>query len=79
MAMSYGVPVVATSIAVEGMQLNDGVDVLVADDAASFVAAVLRLHDDDATWQRLSVNGLDNVQQHFSVDAAAATLRRVLD
>lgn len=79
MAMSYGVPVVATSIAVEGMQLNDGVDVLVADDAASFVAAVLRLHEDGALWQRLSVNGLDNVQQHFSAAAAAATLRRVLD
>ncbi len=79
MAMSYGVPVVATSVAVEGMQLSDGVDVLVADDAASFVAAVLRLHEDGALWQRLSVNGLDNVQQHFSAAAAAATLRRVLD
>jgi GT2 family glycosyltransferase/glycosyltransferase involved in cell wall biosynthesis len=78
MAMSYGVPVVATSIAVEGMQLNDGVDVLVAEDAAAFVAAVLRLHEDDALWRRLSANGLDNVQRHFSAAAAAATLRRVL-
>lgn len=79
MAMSYGVPVVATSIAVEGMQLNDGIDVLVADDAAAFVVAVQRLHEDEALWQRLSVNGLDNVQRHFSTAAAAATLHRVLD
>ena len=79
MAMSYGVPVVATSIAVEGMQLNDGVDVLVADDATAFVVSVQHLHEDEALWQRLSVHGLDNVQRHFSTAAAAATLRRVLD
>lgn len=78
MAMSYGVPVVATSMAVEGMQLSDGVDVLVADDAASFVAAVRKLHEDGALWQRLSVNGLGNVQEHFSAATAAATLHRVL-
>jgi O-antigen biosynthesis protein len=78
MAMSYGVPVVATSMAVEGMQLSDGVDVLVADDATSFVAAVRKLHEDGALWQRLSVNGLGNVQEHFSAAAAAATLHRVL-
>lgn len=78
MAMSYGVPVVATSMAVEGMQLSDGVDVLVADDAATFVAAARKLHEDGALWQRLSVNGLGNVQEHFSAAAAAATLHRVL-
>ena len=77
--MSHGVPVIATTIAVEGMQLNDGVDVLVANDAAAFVDAVLRLQRDEALWQRLSEHGLDNVQQHFSAAAAAAVLHRVLD
>ncbi|MGB3462390.1 MAG: glycosyltransferase [Rhodanobacter lindaniclasticus] len=79
MSMSHGVPVIATTIAVEGMQLADGVNVLVADDAAAFVAAALRLQADEALWERLSANGLDNVQQHFSAKAAAAALRRVLD
>ncbi|TPG48694.1 glycosyltransferase [Rhodanobacter glycinis] len=78
MAMSYGVPVVATSIAVEGMQLNDGVDVLVADDAAAFVVAVVRLHDDITLWEALSANGMTNVREHFSMDAAAAALQRTL-
>lgn len=79
MSMSHGVPVIATTIAVEGMQLVDGVNVLVADDAPAIVAAVLWLQADETLWQRLSANGLDNVQQHFSAEAAAATLRRVLD
>lgn len=79
MAMSHGVPVIATTIAVEGMQLHDGVDVLVADDATAFVNAVLRLQRDKALWQQLSGHGLDNVRQHFSAAAAAAALHRVLD
>jgi O-antigen biosynthesis protein len=79
MSMSHGVPVIATTIAVEGMQLADGVNVLVADDAAAFVEAVRRLQRDETLWQQLSVRGLDNVQQHFSAAAAAAALHRVLD
>ncbi|RDD80627.1 glycosyltransferase [Dyella tabacisoli] len=79
MAMSYGVPVIATSIAVEGMHLNDGDSVLVADDAGAFVAAVLRLYQDEPLWGALSNHGLDNVRKHFSSAAATATLRRVLD
>lgn len=79
MSMSHGVPVIATTIAVEGMQLADGVDVLVADDATAIVDAALRLQADGALWQRLSEHGLDNVQQHFSAAAAAAVLHRVLD
>jgi O-antigen biosynthesis protein len=64
---------------VEGMQLADGVNVLVADDAAAFVEAVRRLQRDETLWQQLSARGLDNVQQHFSAAAAAAALHRVLD
>jgi GT2 family glycosyltransferase/glycosyltransferase involved in cell wall biosynthesis len=78
MAMSYGVPVIATAMAVEGMQLVDGVDVLLAEDAGMFVEAVLRLQHDAALWQQLSIHGLDNVRQHFSAAAADATLRRAL-
>jgi glycosyltransferase involved in cell wall biosynthesis len=79
MAMSYGVPVIATTIAIEGMQLTDEVDVLVADDAAAFVRAVQRLQADETLWQRLSENGLENVRRHFSPAAADAVLHRVLD
>ena len=79
MAMSYGVPVIATTMAIEGMQLTDTVDVLVADDGAAFVAAVVRLKADESLWTHLSDHGLENVQQHFSAAAADTVLRRVLD
>jgi glycosyltransferase involved in cell wall biosynthesis len=78
LSMAHGQPVVATACAVEGMHLRDGEDVLVADDAASFAAAVLRLYRDEALWQRLADNGLANVERHFSLDAGREVVRRVL-
>ncbi|MBD8897658.1 glycosyltransferase [Rhodanobacter sp. DHG33] len=78
MAMSHGVPVIATLLAAEGMQLIDGRDVLLADDAEGFASTVLRLYGDEALWFRLSERGLANVREHFSFDAASETLRRVM-
>lgn len=77
-AMAHGLPVVATTTAVEGMHLQHETDVLIADDAQSFADAVLRLHADPDTWQRLAHHGLDNVRQHFSLDAARAVVRQAL-
>ncbi|HEX5693746.1 MAG TPA: glycosyltransferase [Arenimonas sp.] len=78
-ALAHGLPVVATTCAVEGMHLVDGQDVLVADDADAFADAVLRLHDDAALWARLSQGGLENTRRHFSPDVVGAPLRRLLD
>ena len=77
LSMAHGQPVVATTTAVEGMHLSDGVDVLVADDAQAFADAVVRLYRDESLWNRLSRNGLDNVARHFSMDAARDVMRKV--
>ncbi|QSX73484.1 glycosyltransferase [Lysobacter arenosi] len=78
LSMAHGQPVVATACAVEGMHLRNGEDVLVADDAAGFAEAILRLYRDEALWQRLADNGLANVERHFSLDAGRDVVRRVL-
>jgi glycosyltransferase involved in cell wall biosynthesis len=77
LSMAHGQPVVATSCAAEGMHLVDGHDVLLADDAREFAAAILKLHDDATLWNTLSANGLDNVARHFSIDAARDVVRRL--
>jgi len=76
-AQSWGVPVVATSAAVEGMHLRDGHDVLVADDPAGFARAVARLHTNKTLWRALSAGAKANVQQRFSPEAAASGLSRL--
>jgi GT2 family glycosyltransferase/glycosyltransferase involved in cell wall biosynthesis len=77
MAMSCGLPVVATTIAVEGMHVRAGEDVLVADDAAAFASNVVRLYRDEALWNTLSANGLANVERHFSFAAARTAVERL--
>ncbi len=78
LSMAHGQPVVATSCACEGMYLDDGDNVLVADEADAFADAVVRLYDDASLWQRLVDNGRINLQQHFSLDAGRDVVRRVL-
>ena len=78
MAMSYGLPVVATSPAAEGMHVRNGVDLLVADSPSDFADAVVRGYSDAQLWKSLSDNGLANVKAHFSFDAAREALTRVL-
>lgn len=76
--MAHGQPVVATACAIEGMHLRPGVDVLVADDAAGFAAAVLRVYREPELWQQLARNGRENIQRHFSLDAGRGVVRKVL-
>ncbi|GLQ92628.1 glycosyltransferase [Dyella acidisoli] len=78
MAMSYGLPVVVTPIAAEGMHLSDGRDAKIATTAIEFAEAVWHVYHDEALWTRLSDVGISNVQQHFSPEIALQTLRRVL-
>ncbi|PWK85708.1 glycosyltransferase [Fulvimonas soli] len=77
-AMSHGLPVVATTMAAEGMWIEHEVNALLADDAEAFAAAILRLYDDEALWTRLSDAGLENVRRHFSFEVARSALTSVL-
>jgi glycosyltransferase involved in cell wall biosynthesis len=65
-ALSYGVPIVSTSIGIEGAQLQPGEDVLVADTPAAFASATLQLYRDEALWNRLSTSGQALVREKFS-------------
>jgi GT2 family glycosyltransferase len=78
MAMSFGLPVIASNIAIEGMQLRNEMDVLVANEPTEVIEAVRRLSSDQDLWIRLSDAGLENVRQHFSPAAALNALRKVL-
>jgi len=77
-AMNHGIPVVATTCAVEGMQLTTGSEVLVADSAIDFAEAIARVYHDETLWKSLSIAGLKNVHEHFSADAARPAIRMAL-
>ncbi|MES2606096.1 MAG: glycosyltransferase family 4 protein, partial [Pseudomonadota bacterium] len=78
-SMSYGVPVIASPIAAEGMGLEHEVDVLIADTPQAFANAIVRAYDDEQLWQRLSDAAVANLERHFSFAVATRQLREILD
>jgi len=66
-SLSFGVPVVASTIAAEGMNLQHGEDVLVADTPEAMAGQILRLYNDAELWQRLSSRGYRTFCNHFSL------------
>ena len=78
LAMSYGLPVVATTSSVEGMHLTPEADVLVADEPLQFAEAIARAYRDETLWHRLAEGGRANVRAHFSRDVARTALASVL-
>ena len=77
-SMLFGVPAVVTSVAAEGMYLTHEENAMIADQPESFADAVVRLCESPELWQKISLNGLRNVAEHFSVEAAAKPIDDLL-
>jgi glycosyltransferase involved in cell wall biosynthesis len=78
-SMAAGLPTVCTPVAVEGMGLMAGQDVLVAADPAGFADQVVALLDDDARWCAVSEAGARAIAERFGPDVAHAALQDMLD
>lgn len=73
-AMALGTPVVSTSKGVEGLDVEDGVHVLVADDAAGFARAVASVLDSPALAARLAENARALVAARYTWSRIGGTL-----
>lgn len=83
-AAARGIPVVATSLLAQQLGWTSGIDLLIADDAASFAGACVRLYSDHELWNRLRSSALARVQQECSpasferqIDELLAGVRRI--
>ena len=65
-SLAHGVPCVATPVAVEGMGLTPGVDVMVAENPEAFAAGIVAVHEDPVVWERLSRNGVGFAERRRS-------------
>jgi glycosyltransferase involved in cell wall biosynthesis len=77
-SLSYGVPCVASSVAVEGAGMTDGVEVLIADDSEAFSDAVVNLYTNEDLWNTLSGNGLAFANTHYSMEAGRRKIAEML-
>ena len=77
-ALSFGLPVVGTPPALEGMNLILDKDVLCASTERAFVDAMSRLNTDDSLWNMLSDGGLASLHGQFTPAVAEGALRAAL-
>jgi glycosyltransferase involved in cell wall biosynthesis len=71
-ALMVGTPGVSTSIGVEGLNLQDGEHVLVADDPETFARAITWLLQDAELWQRLASQGREHIVSVHGREAVRA-------
>jgi glycosyltransferase involved in cell wall biosynthesis len=76
-AMITGTPVVATTLAAEGLDLQNGRDVLIADTSRGLSDATVKLLKDPKLQQKLSQAGQKMVRQGYSWDTIALSLDKV--
>jgi O-antigen biosynthesis protein len=77
-SMSYGVPCVVTSVAVEGLGLKQGENILVGDTPENFAQEVVTLYTDKRLWDHLSISGLSFVEAHWSIHVGERKLTEFL-
>jgi glycosyltransferase involved in cell wall biosynthesis len=78
-ALSYGLPVVTTSVGLEGLGLTPGENVLAGDTAAEFAAHVVNLLRDPQLHGRISLAGWEFILDRFSEKAVRRQVYAVLD
>ena len=78
-SMAFGVPVVATSLAVEGMGLRHREDILVADEPGDFAEALIALYESEELWTGISENGIEKTRSLYSAEVACERLERLFN
>lgn len=77
-ALNHGVPVVSTRAGYAGLEVTEGEELLVADDAPGFAAHVCRLLEHPAERRRLAEHGLAFIECNHSPALAAKAIDDVL-
>jgi glycosyltransferase involved in cell wall biosynthesis len=78
-SFSYGLPVVATSIAAEGMGIQDGHDVLVADSVNDFAQKIVALYNNQKLWNHISQNSVQTMNERYSMAAVTKQFKTLFN
>lgn len=65
-AWLWGVPVISTSIGAEGLKIQPGRNILIADEPETFANEIMRLRQDFTLASRLRDNGRKWVEKHYN-------------
>ena len=76
-AMAAGVPVVSTSIGAEGLAVNAGVNILLADTPEQMTRALMELNESYDTWRRVSDRGRELACTRYDWSVIGSSLHRI--
>lgn len=76
-ALSQGLPIVSTTLGSEGILVEHGKHVLIADEPADFADATLKLLNNPEIASDLGKNGRALIQERYDYRSACATLERI--
>lgn len=77
-AMAASVPVVSTKIGAEGLEIEDGASIAIANDAAAFAGRCVDLLNDPAACQRMARRALEIVGERYSWESVTTQFERLL-
>ncbi|MFA5793899.1 MAG: glycosyltransferase [Candidatus Brocadiia bacterium] len=75
--MSFGLPMVTTSIGAEGLNLMDGQTAMITDKADDFARKVISLYKNNLLWDKISKQSIQYVKNNNSMDYADKTFRKI--
>jgi len=78
-AMSWGMPVIVSPIAIEATGLIHGISTLLAESPNDWVRSILKLHDDEILWDKLSKNSLELAKTAYSYENARRLFAKPLN
>gem|GEM_PF-194148 len=77
-ALALGVPVVACTVSIEGLKVQNGRELLIGDTSAELAGATLRLLNDSALRRELARHGRQYVERHHQWQNIIATYEKEL-
>ena len=77
-SMASGIPVIATSIAAEGMDVIDDLNIMIADDPREFAEKITLIYKNEDLWIRIRNHGLAYAEKRWGYAAAYENLMTIL-
>ncbi len=78
-AMAAGIPVVSTTIGAEGLAVEHGVNIRLADTPQAFADECIRLLENEGEARRVAAAAREMVCGHFSWDRVASVFEGILE
>jgi glycosyltransferase involved in cell wall biosynthesis len=78
-SMYKGIPIVSTTIGIEGMDGNYSQFLKPFDDAQAFANEVISLYADEERQKKMSAQEVEYINKYFTISAAAEKMKAILD